>query len=66
MVEAFFIRSELGGVKVSAAVYAEASPLGGVHTVEGLYCAVCEGVSGGRCTNVHLHIHHDGIAAWEW
>lgn len=65
MVEAFFIGSELGGVQVDATIHAEASPLCGVHSVEGLHCSVCEDVSGGRCTNVQLHIHRDCVAAWE-
>ena len=46
MVEAFFIRSELGGVQVDAAIHAEASPLGGVHAMQGFHCSVCENVSG--------------------
>ena len=47
MVEAFFIGSELGGVKVDATIHAEASPLSRVHSVQGLHCSVCENVSRG-------------------
>ena len=63
MVEAFFIRSELGGVQVDATIHAEASPLGGVNAVQSLHCSVCEDVSRGRCTNVQLYIHSDCVAA---
>jgi hypothetical protein len=65
MVEAFFIGSELGGGQMDATIHAEASPLGGMHSVESFHCSVCENVSGGRSANVHLEADHDGIAAWE-
>ena len=64
MVEAFFVGSELGGVQVDAAVYVEASPLSGVHSVQGLHSSVCEDVSGRRSANVHLETHHYGVASW--
>lgn len=63
MVEAFIIGSELGGGQVRTSIHAEASPLGCVHSVQGLHCSVCEDVSRGRCTNVQLHIHRDCVAA---
>ena len=65
MVEAFFVCSELGGVQVDASIHVEVSPLGGVHSVQGLHCSVSENIGGGRCTNVQLHIHHHGVAARE-
>ena len=52
MVEAFFIGSELGGGQVDATIHAEASPLGGVHSVECFHCSVCEDVSCRRGANV--------------